>query len=456
MNQSIKINDIIDANIIDITHEGMGVSKIDGFTIFIEGGLLGDKGKAKISNVKKNFALAKMIKITEPSVHRIKSKCPVSSVCGGCQLQELDYNVQLEIKANKVSNDIKRIGKLENVVVHKVIGMDEPYRYRNKAQIPIGIDNNKIAIGFYKKGSHNIVDTNSCMLQHNISDKVIEIVRNYMLQFNIKPYDSKSKKGEIRHILTKISFKTLDTMVVIVTNTKNLSYKEELISRLKADIPNLKSVVHNVNNKITNQIMGQKSTVLYGEGRIIDYISDLKFNISPKSFFQVNPTQTEVLYKTALEYANLKGNEVVFDIYCGIGTISLFLAQKAKQVYGIEIVDQAIKDAKENARINGIDNVEFYNGNAEDIFPKLYKKGIKADVVVVDPPRKGCDESVLETIVKMKPQKVVYVSCNPSTLARDLKYLDENGYKAEEVQPVDMFPQTMHVETVVLMSRVED
>ena len=455
MELPINRNDIVEVEIIDTSHEGTGVAKIDGFTVFVDGGLLGDIGKAKITDIKKNFALGKMIKITNPSIYRVEPKCPISNICGGCQLQGLSYDVQLEIKTNKVINDIKRIGKLDDVIIHKTIGMDEPFRYRNKAQIPVGLENNKTSIGFYKKGSHSIIDTNSCLIQHSISDKVIKVVREYMSQYKIKPYDSKSGKGIIKHILTKTSFKTKDTMIIIVTNGSKLPYKDELVNELKGSVPTLKSIVHNIHSKRTNQVMGPKTITIYGDDKIVDYIGELKFNISPESFFQVNPIQTEVLYNKALEYAELKGNETVFDLYCGIGSISLFLAQRAKKVYGIEVVSQAIEDAKENARINGIDNVEFFDGTAEEIFPMLYKKGIRADVVVVDPPRKGCGKSVLDTIVKMQPKRVVYVSCNPSTLARDLKYLDENGYKTVEVQPVDMFPQTEHVECIVQIKRAE-
>ncbi|MGF7060235.1 23S rRNA (uracil(1939)-C(5))-methyltransferase RlmD [Brassicibacter mesophilus] len=451
MSLPVNRNDIVEVEIIDISHEGTGVAKIDGFTVFVEGGLLGDTGKARIIDIKKNFALGKMIEITNPSMYRVEPKCSISNICGGCQLQGLSYDAQLEIKTNKVINDMKRIGKLDDVIIHKTIGMDKPFRYRNKAQIPVGLVNNKTSIGFYKKGSHNIIDTNSCIIQHSISDKVTEVVREYMSQYKVMPYDSKSGKGIVRHILTKISFKTTDTMIVIVTNGRKLPYKDELVNKLKESIPNLRSIVHNINSKRTNQVMGPKSITIHGDDKIVDYIDELKFNISPESFFQVNSIQTEVLYNKALEYAELKGNEIVFDIYCGIGTISLFLAQRAKKVYGIEVVSQAIKDAKENAKINGIDNVEFFDGTAEEIFPMLYKKGIRADVIVLDPPRKGCDQSVLDTIVKMQPEKVVYVSCNPSTLARDLKYLDENGYKTVEVQPVDMFPQTGHCEVVTLL-----
>ncbi|SCG83822.1 putative RNA methyltransferase [Proteiniborus sp. DW1] len=451
----VNKNDIIEGEIIDISHEGKGVIKLEGYTIFTEGGLIGDKVAVKITEIKKKYSLGKTIKIIVPSKYRVDSKCDISEYCGGCPLQGLDYKMQLEFKTNKVKNDLRKIGGLDDVVIHHIIGMDNPNRYRNKVQIPVGIENGEAIIGFYKKGSHNIVNLHTCNIQHDVVDKVIEVIREYIDEFKIEPYDNRAGNGLLRHIIVKNSFKTRDTMVVLVTNGNILPYSSELVKMLKNKIPELRSVIQNINTKKTNLVMGTKSYVIYGKDKIVDYIGELKFNISAESFFQVNPIQTEVLYNKALEYADLKGDEVVFDIYCGIGTISLFLAKKAKKVYGIESVSQAVKDAKENARINGIGNVEFHCGNAEDIFPKLYEKGIKADVVVVDPPRKGCEPKVIETITKMKPEKVIYISCNPSTLARDLKMLSENGFKVLECQPVDMFPHTVHVECVVLMSRVE-
>lgn len=453
MNIPVKMNEIKDIEIININHKGQGVGKIDGFTVFVNGGLTGDKVKVKIKTVKKNYGVGEMVELVEPSTNRVEPKCSVSDICGGCQLQGLSYEAQLEIKTNKVRNDIERIGKLQGVKIHDTLGMEEPYNYRNKAQFPVGEGVNGVKLGFYKRETHDIVDIDSCIIQHEINDKVLEVVRYYINQFNIKPYNEKTGEGIIRHVLTKTAFKSGDVMVVIITNGSKLPHKNELIHALTNNIPQTKSIVQNMNSTRGNRILGRTSKILYGEGYIVDYIGDLQFKISAESFFQVNPMQTEVLYKKALEYADLKGNETVFDLYCGIGSISLFLAQKARKVYGIELVEQAIIDARENARINNIDNAEFLTGKAEEVFPQLYSKGIKADVVVVDPPRKGCDQTVLDTIISMQPEKVVYVSCNPSTLARDLKYLDENGYRAVEIQPVDMFLHTMHVETVVRIER---
>ncbi len=453
MNIPVKKGYVIEEKIIDISNEGKGVVKLEGYTIFTEGGLIGDRVSIEITDTKKNYSLGKTIEILEPSEYRVDSKCSISDYCGGCSLQGLDYKMQLELKTNKVKNDIRRIGGLEDVVIHDTIGMNNPNRYRNKVQIPVGIENGEAVIGFYRKGSHSIANIDACIIQHDIADKVVEAIREYINEFRIEPYDSKTGRGFIRHIIVKNSFKTGDTMIVLVTNGDKLPHSDQLIAKLKNKIPKLKSVIQNVNTRKTNLVMGPNSKVIFGEDKIVDFIGDLRFYISAESFFQVNPVQTEVLYSKALEYADLKGTETVFDIYCGIGTISLFLAKKAKKVYGIESVHQAIKDAKENAKINEIDNVEFHCGNAEDLFPKLYQKGIKADVVVVDPPRKGCEPQVLDTIIKMKPEKVVYVSCNPSTLARDLKVLSENGFKVVEVQPVDMFPYTPHVEVVVKLEK---
>ena len=436
-------------DIVDIGQGGVGVGKYDGFTVFVDGGLINDKVKVKINKSKKNYAVGDIVEIIEASPFRVKRKCSDSlKQCGGCQIQELDYQKQLDIKTNEVKQVISRIGKLEDVIVHETIGMKDPIRYRNKAQFPIQKVNGSPVIGFYKKKSHDIIPTDECIIQHEINDKIIKIIKTYINAYKVSIYDEKTHTGVLRHLVTKVGFTTNEVMVVLVANGNKLPNLNELASVLKENIPGFKTLVVNVNKAKTNVILGRENIVVYGEGKINDYIGDLVFEISPLSFFQVNPLQTEVLYNKALEYADLQENDTVFDIYCGIGTISLFLAQKAKKVYGIEIVEDAIKDAKINARLNNLDNTEFYAGKAEEVVPKMYADGKRANVVVVDPPRKGCDEKVLDTIVSMEPDKVVYVSCNPSTLARDLAYLDERGYKCVEVQPVDMFPHTMHVESV--------
>lgn len=443
-------------DIVDIGQGGVGIGKYEGFTVFVEGGLIQDKVKVRISKSKKNYAVGDIVEILEKSPFRVDRICSDDlKDCGGCQIQELDYNKQLELKTNEVKQVISRIGKLENVEIHETIGMQSPCRYRNKAQFPIQNINGSTAIGFYKKKSHDVIPTDMCVIQHDINDKIIKIIKTYIQAYNVSIYNEMTHTGVLRHLVTKVGFTTNEVMVVLVANGTKLPHLNELASVLQENIPGFKTLVLNINKDKTNVILGKENKVIYGNGKINDYIGDLVFEISPLSFFQVNPVQTEVLYNKALEYAELKENDTVFDIYCGIGTISLFLAQKASKVYGIEIIEDAIKDAKINAKLNNLNNVEFYVGKAEEVVPKMYSEGKTANVVVVDPPRKGCDEKVLDTIVSMKPDRVVYVSCNPSTLARDLAYLDERGYKCVEIQPVDMFPHTMHVECCVLISRVE-
>lgn len=441
-------------DIVDIGQGGVGIGKYEGFTVFVDGGLVQDKIKVKITKSKKNYAVGDIVEIIEKSPFRVERKCSESlRQCGGCQIQELDYQKQLDVKTNEVKQVISRIGKLDDVVIHDTLGMEHPFRYRNKAQFPIQKKDNMPVIGFYKKKSHDLISTDECIIQHEVNDKIIKIIKTYIRAYNVSIYDEKTHKGLLRHVVTKVGFTTGEVMIVLVANGKKLPYLKELASVLKENIPGFKTLVVNVNTQKTNVILGKENIVAYGDGMIRDYIGELVFEISPLSFFQVNPLQTEVLYNKALEYANLGENDTVFDIYCGIGTISLFLAQKAKKVYGIEIVEDAIKDAKRNAKINNMDNVEFYVGKAEEVVPKMYKEGKRANVVVVDPPRKGCDEKVLDTIISMQPDRVVYVSCNPSTLARDLAYLNERGYKCHEIQPVDMFPHSVHVENVAWLSK---
>ena len=444
-------------DIVDIGQGGVGIGKYEGFTVFVDGGLVQDKIKVKITKSKKNYAVGDMIEIIEKSPFRVARKCSENlRQCGGCQIQELDYQKQLDIKTNEVKQVISRIGKLDDVVIHDTLGMEHPFRYRNKAQFPIQKKDNMPVIGFYKKKSHDLISTDECIIQHEVNDKIIKIIKTYIRAYNVSIYDEKTHKGLLRHVVTKVGFTTGEVMIVLVANGKKLPYLKELASVLKENIHGFKTLVVNVNTQKTNVILGKENIVAYGDGMIRDYIGELVFEISPLSFFQVNPLQTEVLYNKALEYANLGENDTVFDIYCGIGTISLFLAQKAKKVYGIEIVEDAIKDAKRNAKINNMDNVEFYVGKAEEVVPKMYKEGKRANVVVVDPPRKGCDEKVLDTIISMQPDRVVYVSCNPSTLARDLAYLNERGYKCHEIQPVDMFPHSVHVENVAWLSKADN
>lgn len=448
-------NETYIVEITGMSHEGMGVGKVDGFTVFVEGAIVGEKVEIKIVKINKNFGFGKLTNIIEPSPARIEPICKAHKQCGGCSFQHVDYREQLRFKTDKVKDTIKRIGKIDDVVIHDIIGMNEPLRYRNKAQYPVGMKDGKIALGFYAARSHDIVDIEECMLQDIQSEKITKILREFISKNNISVYDETAHKGFIRHIVTKVGFKTDEIMLVVVTNGEGFPQKEQFIKEIKDNIPNVKSIIQNINREKTNVILGNKNILLYGSNVISDYIGEFKFNISANSFYQVNPIQTEVLYNKALEYANLTGCENVFDAYCGIGTISLFLSKNAKKVYGIEIVPQAIIDAKENAQINNVDNVEFIEGESEVIIPKLYSEGVMADVVVVDPPRKGCDKKLLDTIIQMQPKRVVYVSCDVGTLARDLRILEDGGYKAVEVQPVDMFPYTYHVEVVTLLTRSE-
>ncbi len=450
----LEKNKKYECKIVDIGQAGVGVGKYGDFTVFVDSALPGEIVDVKITKSKKKYAEGVISKIKKTSEDRVDRVCSMKyRNCGGCQIQELNYKKQLEIKTNTVKEDLKRIAGLDQVKVYDTIGMENPFRYRNKAQFPIQMEDGKVKIGFYKKKSHQVIDMDKCVIQHEINDKIIEIVRDFIEKNKISVYDENTNKGLLRHIVTKYGFTTKEVMLVLVASKAEIPHIEELVERLKADIENFKTLVINVNDQKTNVILGKKNINVYGKGKIIDYIGDLKFEISPLSFFQVNPVQTEVLYKKALEYAGITEEDTVVDLYCGIGTISLFLAQKAKKVYGVEIVSDAIKDAENNARLNNITNAEFFVGKAEEELPKLYKKGVRANVAVVDPPRKGCDEKLLETLVNMDAEKIVYVSCNPATLARDLKYLDERGYHCEKVQAVDMFPHAMHVESVCLLSK---
>lgn len=438
----------------DISVDGEGIGRIDGFTVFVGGALPGEKVRIRVSKVGKNFGYGELLKIIVPSPDRVNPSCPYAERCGGCSLQHLSYSAQLKFKTRRVCDVLKRIGRIENAKVHEAIGMDDPWRYRNKAQFPVGMAGNSLAIGFFAPGSHDIVDMDRCIINHQVNDRIVQIIRDFIQRYSIPVYDEVAHRGIIRHVVTKVGFKTGQVMVVIVTNGRSLPHKDRLVDLLKDDIPGIIGIVQNVNSKKTNVILGQENITLWGQDHITDILGVLTFKISPLSFFQVNPVQTEVLYGKALEYAGLSGKETVIDLYCGIGTISLFLARNARKVYGIEEVPQAVQDAWRNARINGISNVEFIEGKAEDVIPDLVAAGLSADVVVLDPPRKGCDQAVLGALVRMAPPRIVYVSCNPATLARDLKFLAEHGYKVEEVQPVDMFPHTTHVECIVLMSRV--
>lgn len=433
--------------------ESEGVGKIEGFTVFVKGAIINETVRVKIIKLTKNYAIGKIEEIITPSEKRVDPKCKIYKYCGGCNMQHISYDKQLEIKRQKVEDAIKRIGKIQDIKVNETIGMENPFRYRNKVILPVGRFGEEVKIGFYAPRSHNIIDMEVCNIQHEIADKVSFIIRSWIKDNNISVYSEEKSSGNLRNIMIRYGFKTKEAMVVIVTREESIRGTDKLIKSLTESVPEVKSIIQSINNKDTNVVLGKKCKTLWGKDTIEDYIGDLKFTISPLSFFQVNPVQTEVLYNKALEYAGLTGEEVVFDAYCGTGTISLFLAKKAKKVYGVEIVPEAIENAKDNAKINGVENVEFFVGEAEKVIPKMIKEGVRPDVVVVDPPRKGCDEKLLLAIAEANPKRVVYVSCDPATLARDIGVLKSLSYKAGCVQPVDMFPETTHVESVVLITR---
>ena len=459
MSDIIKKNEEHIITIEDMGTDGEGIGKVDGFTLFVKDALPGDVARVKVIKIAKTYGYGRLMEVITPSKDRVEPKCKVARQCGGCQIQELSYEAQLAFKQNKVKNNLERIGKIDSSSYEmcNIIGMDEPYHYRNKAQFPVGTDKEgNIVTGFYAGRTHSIIPCDDCVIGDDINKEVLSIIKDHMKQYNIKPYDEVRNTGLVRHILIRKGFTTGEIMVCIIINGTKLKASDKLVESL-SQIKGMKSISLNVNKEQTNVIMGKTVIDLFGEGYITDYIGDVKFRISPLSFYQVNPVQTKQLYGKALEFAGLTGNETVFDLYCGVGTISLFLAKSAKMVYGVEIVPEAIDDARKNAKLNGIDNAKFFVGKAEEVVPKMYKEqGITADVVVVDPPRKGCDEKLLETMIQMNPERIVYVSCDSATLARDLKYLGENGYEIKKVQAVDMFPHSVHVETVVLLSLKKD
>ncbi|WP_431785575.1 23S rRNA (uracil(1939)-C(5))-methyltransferase RlmD [Paenibacillus lactis] len=527
-------NDEVILEIIGMTHEGEGVGRVEGYTLFVQGALPGEKVRAKVLKTKKQYGYAKLLELVERSQHRIAPPCPIYDQCGGCQLQHMDYTAQLEWKRQLVIDNLERIGKLRvaregsreegaspaagdlsgqadaaaasqdasdreaqvssdhrnnstglhqepgvgingtglhdepgadiigtglhqepeaGIIVRSTLGMNEPWRYRNKSQVPIGVTEGGLIGGFYARGSHRIVDMETCLIQHEQNDEVVRRVKAIGRRLGITAYDEESGQGLLRHVVVKIGFATGEMMIVLVTNGERIPRMNEWIAAIREELPAVVSVCQNINTRKTNVIFGDVTRVLWGREVIHDYIGDVKFAISARSFYQVNPAQTEVLYGKTVEYAGLTGEETVIDAYCGIGTISLFLAQHAKKVYGVEIVKEAIEDARANAELNGMSHVEFEVGASEDVIPRWKEQGIEADVIVVDPPRKGCDPRLLETILQMKPERVVYVSCNPSTLARDLRVLEDGGYRTVEVTPVDMFPHTVHVESVALLVR---
>ncbi|WP_145410185.1 23S rRNA (uracil(1939)-C(5))-methyltransferase RlmD [Paenibacillus xylanexedens] len=504
-------------DIIGMNHDGEGVGRANGYTLFVQGALPGETVRVRVMKTKKQYGYAKLLEIVKASPDRVSAPCPIYDQCGGCQIQHMSYAGQLAWKRQLVVDNLQRIGKL-NVMVENAetlapnsqhdasvdaaklagrleqdanqttgqalsdansnesnhirlrlegvmneedtaqgirvlptMGMTEPWRYRNKAQVPIGVTEGGLVGGFYAKGSHRIIDMETCLIQHEHNDEVVAKVKQIGSHFGISAYNEETGRGLLRHVVVKKAFRTGEMMLVLVTNGRDIPYKDEWIGSIREAIPQVASICQNVNKKQTNVIFGDETRVLWGRDVIYDFIGDVQFAISARSFYQVNPVQTEVLYGKTVEYAGLSGKETVIDAYCGIGTISLFLAQHADQVYGVEIVPEAIEDARSNAMLNEMKNVKFEVGASEDVIPRWKEQGIEADVIVVDPPRKGCDPRLLDTILEMKPERVVYVSCNPSTLARDLRVLEDGGYRTVEVTPVDMFPHTVHVESVALL-----
>ena len=471
-------NDIVTVSIEDIGNDGEGIGKTNGYTLFVKDAVLGDTVEARITKCKKNYGYARVEKVLKPSSFRVEPKCALHKRCGGCQIQAMDYAQQLAFKQNKVKNHLVRIGGFEeekiDTVMEPIVGMEEPWHYRNKAQFPVGYDREgKLVTGFYAGRTHDIIANTDCALGAAENQKILEAILDYMKENRVTAYREKEGTGLVRHVLIRTGFCSGEIMVCLVINGRKLPAEERLIERLRnlsvedaMQNRRIASISVSVNTKRTNVIMGKEIRLLWGKERIVDTLGEIEFAISPLSFYQVNPRQTEKLYGLAVEYAGLTGRETVWDLYCGIGTISLFMAKKAKRVCGVEIIPQAIEDARENARRNGIANAEFYVGKAEEVLPEFYQRAsaqqseaeadkLHPDVIVVDPPRKGCDEKCLETMLAMRPERIVYVSCDSATLARDLKILCEGGYELKRVRAVDQFGQTVHVETVVLLSKDE-
>ena len=483
-------NDLIELTIEDMSVDGEGIGKYDGMAFFVKDAIVGDKIRARVTKLKKTYGYARVEEILEPSADRCEPRCALHKRCGGCQVQAMDYKAQLAFKEKKVRNNLIRLGgfseKEIDAVMEPIVGMEEPYRYRNKAQFPVGLDKEgNIVTGFYAARTHDIIPVTDCQLGVPVNREILEAVIAYMTECKVRPYDEKTGKGLVRHVLIRYGFTTKEIMVCLIINGKSLPASDKLIAKL-SPIEGMESISININTKNTNVILGDVTECIWGKPYITDYIhlrecgsefaqtdTAIAYHISPQSFYQVNPVQTEKLYSLALDYAGLTGKESVWDLYCGIGTISLFLAGKAGKVYGVEIVPQAIEDAKNNAKLNGITNAEFFVGKAEEVLPEFYEKNmandendvanadagsvgdmLHPDVIVVDPPRKGCDEKCLSTMLKMQPERIVYVSCDSATLARDLRILVDGGYELKKVRVVDQFSHTTHVETVVALTRM--
>lgn len=451
---TLQKNEVREGKVIDLTHEGHGVVKLDRYPIFIPNALIDETIEYKVIKVKKNFAIGKLLDIKVQSNQRVEPPCVYYYKCGGCQLQHLSYQAQLAMKKEQVINLFHRKANFENTIIHDTIGMETPWRYRNKSQIPVGKNEDNDAImGFYRQRSHQIIDMDECLIQDTKHQDVMNHVKQWFNELNVSIYDERKKAGLMRHVVIRTGHYTGDLMVIFVTNGKKFKQSDIMTQKLIEAFPNIKSVKHNINNTHSNVIMGDVSHTLYGVDQIEDTLSDITFKISDQSFYQINSTQTEKLYQRAIEYADLQGEETVLDTYCGIGTIGLYMAPKAKHVYGVEVVPEAIEDAKKNATINQFENTTFVCGKAEEVILKWKAQGIKPDVVMVDPPRKGCDESFLDTLLELNPRRIVYISCNPSTQQRDAQHL-ATQYELTQITPVDMFPHTTHVETVAQFDRI--
>lgn len=449
-----KKNTVVTVDITDMGQDGEGIGKVEGYTLFVKDAVIGDRVQVKVMKAKKSYGYARLLEILIPSPDRVDPRCPCAHQCGGCQIQALSYASQLKFKEEKVRSCLERIGGFERIPLQPIIGMESPYRYRNKAQFPIGRgkDGRPVA-GFYAGRTHTIIPQEDCVLGIRENQSILEVILGFMEEYSIPAYREEDGTGLVRHVLIRSGFATRELMVCLVINGETLPKAQVLVERLK-DIAGIASISLNINTARTNVILGDRVEVLWGKPYIEDVLDGVRYQISPLSFYQVNPIQTRELYRKALQYAGLHGTETVWDLYCGIGTISLFLAGQAGHVYGVEIVPPAIEDARKNAQLNGIENAEFFVGKAEEVLPRKYQEEqISADVIVVDPPRKGCDSAVLETMLQIRPKRIVYISCDPATLARDLKILCQGRYKLQKVQPVDMFPHTTHVETVCLLLR---
>lgn len=451
--ETLKKNDVLTGQVVDLTHEGHAVVKIDRYPIFIPNALIDETIEYKVIKVKKNFAIGKLIKVITESDERVEPPCIYYYKCGGCQLQHMSYQAQLNMKKEQVVNLFHRKSNFTNTVIKDTVGMEEPWRYRNKSQIPVGLSKDQLPImGFYRQRSHDIIDMDSCLIQDQQHQQVMNDVKQLISDLNISVYNEKTKKGLLRHLVVRTGHYTNQLMIILVTNGKAFKQAQVMVDALVRKYPNVTSIKQNINDAHSNVIMVHQSITLYGEEEIKDQLNEVTFNISDQSFYQINSHQTEKLYQQALDYAQLTGNEIVLDTYCGIGTIGLYMAENAKHVYGVEVVPSAIKDAKQNATINQFENTTFVCGKAEEVILEWKSEGIRPDVVMVDPPRKGCDETFLETILELNPKRIVYISCNPSTQQRDAHILSRQ-YELKEITPVDMFPQTTHIETVALFER---